>query len=454
LQTEKINPSSFLSDYIGFNDSYISGVSIMIKKCFCFSLLVCLLLILINNNYAQNGINSHENSDEKNFPYENYVQYLKDYGKKPAVFIIEKLMQYNLVMIGEDHLLKDHPQFISDLLKAIDKDESVELDYLAIEFGNAADQHLADEFVLSDTYHEEKAIQILQNGPDFCGWPYQEVLNIFKTVWELNHSQSKRKHIRILLTNSPHVIRVRDGEMYDCLIEQDKEFFTDRISRDRYMAHILEKKVIAHDLKAIYYCGGAHSSYLTRSYAFDEKTGNCLRYLSAGQILKILYPQLVYSVELYGANKDRAYYPSTNPELWDRYLDGKMDEIFRRNGNRPVGFDITVPPFSNIREGDYYMFWERGKSEIFKKEYPKCFEKIRDIANRIISDSNDGIIFLKPLEKYEGATVSEIFFDDTFMQRISKRAGETITKKDLYEYLLKIRPILGKSLQKLLELEE
>ena len=424
----------------------------MYKKFFAGSLLVATLFAMQAGTFAQKGIGVANLSKDDSIPYDTYVQYLKEKGKPPTDYVIDKLKQYNIVMIGEDHWLKDHPQFISDLIKAIHEDGSVELDYLAIEFGNAGDQSLADEFIASSIYREGLAIQILQNSSDFCGWPYQEILDIFKTVWEENRKHPGKKPIKILLTDNPYRARARDGKSLDDLLERDEGLIT---SRDPYMARVLEKNVIAGDLRAIYYCGGGHSAYFIRSYAYNEETGNCLRYLPAGQLLKILYPKLVFSIELYGANKDRDYYPSTNPEDWDRYLDGKMDEIFRRNGNRPVGFDITEPPFSNIREGDYYMFWERGNRENFMKEYPKCYEKIGDIANRKISDGNDGYIFLKPLDQYEGATVCEKFFDDAFMERVSKRKqGKIKTKKELYEYLLKIRPIMGKSLKKLIEKEQ
>ena len=80
---------------------------------------------------------------------------------------------------------------------------------------------------------------------------------------------------------------------------------------------------------------GKHSGYGVRGYFYNEETGDCLR-----------------------------------------NLDGRMDEIFRRNQNQPVGFDITEPPFSNTRGGDYFMFWERGNREKFKKNFPNVLRKL------------------------------------------------------------------------------
>lgn len=421
-------------------------------KKYLFIIILSLIFIGISGNNAIIANTSQHRDDD--FPYDTYVKYLKEKGKAPTDYVIDKLKRYNIVMIGEDHWLKDHPQFISELIKAIREDGSVELDYLAIEFGNAGDQQLADEFIASDTYREDLAIKILQDGPDFCGWPYKDVLDIFKTVWEENKKYPERKPIKILLTDNPYRIKQMDGESFGFLLEQDIEFLAGRISRDRYMARILEERVIANDLKAIYYCGAGHSTYDFRDFAYNEKTGDCLRYLPAGALLKILYPKLIFSIKLWGSNMDRTYYPSTNPDDWDRFLDGKIDEVFRRNGNKAVGFDIKQPPFSNINTLDFFMFFEREKKEKFIKEFPKCYEKIADDIDVKLSKIFDGYIFLKPLEQYEGASIIENFFDDEFMKVVSKREEEEVTRKELYEYLLKIRPIMGKHLRELIAKEK
>lgn len=331
-----------------------------LKKLFKKNLFIIVILLIFIGISTNNAIiaDTPQHSDDT-FPYDNYVKYLKEKGKAPTDYVIEKLKKYNIVMVGEDHWLKDHPQFISDLIKAIREDGSVKLDYLAIEFANAGDQPLADEFIESATYREDLAIKILQGCVDFCGWPYKEVLDIFKTVWQENKKYPERKPIKILLTDNPYRARQMDGESFGFLLEQDIEFLAGRISRDRYMAHILEEKVIDNDLKAIFYCGAGHSTYDFRDFGYNENTGDCLRYLPAGALLKILYPKLIVSIKLWGSNMDRTYYPSTNPDDWDRFLDGKIDEVFRRNGNKPVGFDITASPFSNINTLDFFMFFKR-----------------------------------------------------------------------------------------------
>ena len=100
---------------------------------------------------------------------------------------MEKLKQHDIVMIGEDHRVRCHPQFISEIIKAIHTERNeVSLDWLALEFGNYGDQSLADEFIDASEYRKDLVIKILQNVPNNWGWPYQEYADIFKTVWEEN----------------------------------------------------------------------------------------------------------------------------------------------------------------------------------------------------------------------------------------------------------------------------
>ncbi len=133
--------------------------------------------------------NSYLVSDEA------YVKYLKENSLPPEEYVIEKLKTHNLVMLGEDHWIDAPAQFISESIKKISDNKTAQLDYVAIEFSSTAQQHLADEFIDSPEYREELVIQILRDGPDFIGWGYQEVLEIFKTVWKENKNHPRRKPV-------------------------------------------------------------------------------------------------------------------------------------------------------------------------------------------------------------------------------------------------------------------
>ena len=69
------------------------------------------------------------------------------------------------------------------------------------------------------------------------------------------------------------------------------------------------------------------------------------------------------------------------------------------------------------------------------------------LENLTIDRMFDGYIFMKPLEEYRGATIIPGYFDDAFFKEVQRRSEgqvEFLTKKDLYEYLCKLRPVLRK----------
>lgn len=181
--------------------------------------------------------------------------------------------------------------------------------------------------------------------------------------------------------------------------------------------------------------------------ASEKNPGFCYLSPSAFQILATSYPTKVFSVRLWGADTWPNYYPSTSPDSWDRLCGGHIDEVFHRNGDKPAGFDVDVPPFSRISIGDLFQV----SPDYYSKENLGCPpEYLSTTINQVL----DGLVFLKPLASYQGGTVSPKCFDAQFMKTIARRmGGEGWTTKDLYKYLLETRPILGKSLEPLIKAE-
>jgi hypothetical protein len=379
----------------------------------------------------------------ENFSDDSYVKYLKENSQPPAEYVMEKLKTHNIVMLGEDHWIDAHPQFISQLIKKICQDMTAQLDFFATEFSSTAQQHLADEFINSTEYREELAIQILRDGPDFIGWGYQEVLEIFKTIWEENRKHPDRKPIKILLVNPPHrLIEGPDGlktcnPSFQDFWNKNWAIFQDR---DRFMAYQLEKNIIWNNLKGLFYCGSYHNTLtpIDSSYAEFEMAGKRVypRGFTAGSLLKILYPDKVFSIKLHGASTGNKYYPSPDPKDWDRVWNGRLDGIFKSIGNKPAGFDLALPIFA-INAIEFFGYW-KDKESAFILPY------LKDLT---IDRMFDGYIFLKPLEEYRGATIIPGYFDDVFFHEVQQRVkgqAEFPTKKDLYEFICKLRPVLRK----------
>jgi hypothetical protein len=405
------------------------------KKAFLVTLLIYLISVP--------GLSLLLCSYTSKFTNNSYLTYLEKEGLSPEEYVIEKLKSHNLIMLGEDHWIDAHPKFVSKLIKKIFQDPASRLDCIAMEFSSTAQQHLCDEFIDSSEYREDLVMKILRDGPDFIGWGYLEVLDIFKTVWEQNKIHPDRDPVKILLVNPPHrLIQGPNGiktshPSFQDFWNNNRALFRDR---DRFMAHQLEKNIILKNKKCLFYCGAYHNTLTPIESSFMFRLNDkpvYARGFPAGSLLKTLYPDKVFSIKLHGAFTGRKYYPSPDPQDWDRIWNGRMDNIFKKKGHRPVGFDLVEPLFA-INAVDYFGFWKDKKRATFVLPY---------LENLTIDHMFDGYIFLKPLEEYRGATIIPGYFDDDFFREVQRRVkgqAEFPTKKELYELICDLRPVLRK----------
>ncbi|MDR1056762.1 MAG: hypothetical protein LBL90_13330 [Prevotellaceae bacterium] len=367
-----------------------------------------------------------------------FISYISEYGHDPVNYVVDKFRDHYVVALGEDHWVKDPYIFLCDLLNAIEeREDSIAINVLAWESGNSIDQKLADEFTNSPVYREDLAIKILQHTADTYGWPYQEAINVFKTVWEINKEKPKSQRIRILLLDPPYMIPYMNKEKFDYTCP-----------RDVSMMNLIQDCILQKQ-RVLFYAGLRHTRK-SISGSYMERWNMYYNNHSVGFLLKTLYPDMVFTIKLWGGLMgSNGYIVIPEPKKWERVYNGKIDEAFKANGNKPVAFDIDKPPFSEITVVKFYKISEetlsRGEDRSLGCPYNK---------NILLEDDIDGIIFFKPVEEFSGATVYGKFFDDEFMKLIEKRTdGKVKTRKDVFEYIKDQHPILGESLDKLIEKE-
>jgi hypothetical protein len=366
-----------------------------------------------------------------------FASAILQHGQDPVDYIADKFKTHYVVSLGEDHWIKDHPLFVSELLKALEgRTDSVGVDVLAFEFGNSADQPLADTLASSPVWREDLAIKILQHAPDIYGNPYLEHMNVLKTVWQINLNREKGK-MKILLLDPPYMIPYLNGEPY-----------TATYDRDESMKNLLRGYILARQ-RILFYAGLGHTRKAVNG-SYIPTNNIYYNYLSAGFLLETLYPDFVFSIKLWGALMGgNGYNPVEGQERWERVYNGDIDRAFVANGNKPVAFDIDIAPFSELTVAQFYKTsqttLDRAKDKMVGSPYG---------GNKPLADDIDGIIFFKPVEEFSGATVCGKFFDDEFVELIGRRTnGEVKTRKEVFEYIKKGHPIMSESLDKLLENE-
>ena len=368
-------------------------------------------------------------TDERTKKQKDYLSFIQGQTISPFDYLSQKIKQYNVVSLGEDHWIKDHMLFLADYLDYVANDTTFHIDALAWESGNSIDQKKADTLMMSKTFREDLALQILRDAPDTYGWPYKEALEDIKALWRYNRAQGK--FTRLLLLDPPYMLQLFDGDKYEYTL-----------SRDQSTANKIAGYV-GSNRKVLYYAGSSHTMRQFHS-SYNSKSGMYNVQATAGKILSVLYPNRVFTIKLWGGLMgSNGYIPSADDFRWERSSDGLADEAFRCNGNRLVGFDIAGSPFANILISDFFHF--QYSERMLSKSNGSPFR-----ANESLGDRVDGIIFFRPVNEFSIPHIEPKMFDDVFLKRIEKRTkGEVKTLNDLYLYIKKNHPILSEDLDSL-----
>ncbi len=368
-------------------------------------------------------------TDERTKKQKDYLSFIQGQTISPFDYLSQKIKQYNVVSLGEDHWIKDHMLFLADYLDYVANDTTFHIDALAWESGNSIDQKKADTLMMSKTFREDLALLILRDAPDTYGWPYKEAMEDIKALWRYNRAQGK--FTRLLLLDPPYMLQLLDGDKYKYTLSRDQS------TANKIASYVGQNK------KVLYYAGSSHTQRQFHC-SYNAKSGMYHVQATAGKILSVLYPNRVFSIKLWGGLMgNNGYIPATDDFRWERCGDGLADEAFRQNGDRPVGFDIAGSPFANILISDFFHF--QYSERMLSKSNGSPFR-----ANESLGDRVDGIIFFRPVNEFSIPHIEPKMFDDVFLKRIEKRTkGKVKTLNDLYLYIKKNHPILSEDLDSL-----
>ena len=142
---------------------------------------------------------------------------------------------------------------------------------------------------------------------------------------------------------------------------------------------------------------------------------------------------------------NNGYIPAADEFRWERCGDGLADEAFRQNGDSPVAFDIIGSPFASIKVSDFFHF--NYTEQMLSRTNGSPYYETETMGDRI-----DGIVFFRPVSEFSIPHIEPKIFDDSFVERISKRTkGEVKTRNDVYQYIKKGHPTLAEETEKYIE---
>lgn len=359
-----------------------------------------------------------------------YTNFVKVQQTAPFDYLTQKVKQYNVVTLGEDHWVRDHMEFLSDYLRHIAADTTFHLDALAWESGNSIDQGIADSLMRSATFREDLALQILRDAPDTYGWPYTEAVDALRALWEYNRKQ--QKFTRLLLLDPPYMLQMLNGEKYEYTLSRDQS------TANKIATYIYTGK------RVIYYAGSSHTQKQFHAQ-YVEKSKTYAVQATAGKILATLYPHQVFSIKLWGGLMgNNGYIPANDDYHWERCGDGIADEALRTCGNKPIGFDVVDSPFASEKVSDFFHFdyTDRMLSNANGSPY---------YADETMGNRIDGIIFFRPVDEFTVPHIETKLFNDDFIKRVSKRTkGKVNTLNDVLNYIKQHHPTLAAECDRLM----
>ena len=339
----------------------------------------------------------------------------------PTTFVLQKLDDYDLVMIGEQHWIKEEPAFINDLIKRCYEKDAI--DFLFLEFGEFAYQKNVESFLQANEYDPQPIVEMLKNMTEI-GWGYQEYFDIFKTVYEENKVKPENERVRIILVDGPpSTFYMNMDSFYDCFESsplsisekwQKVTWLREGIAgRDPFMAEVIAMHLFNKSgQKGIYYAGSSHIRKDLQSKDYG------LRVISTGGILSRKYPGRVFTLTFHKGEQDWQT-PS------DFYYFEKLYKQY------PDGFGI-VSSDTRIRH----------------------FMLESDISTKGISleEALDGYIMLNRYKDYNQCSLIPGFYDDEFAKvvwnRLRKKGMLNRLPAELGEY--KTRPWNGDELADLI----
>lgn len=319
----------------------------------------------------------------------------------PIEYVLGKLQDYDLVMIGERHWVRQEPIFIQNLIKRCFEKDAIDVVFL--EFGHFKEQGTIDAFMEAKEYDPQPVVEVLRNSTDI-GWGYQEYFDIFNLIYDENRKRSPSERVKLVLVNPSFDDVDLWSHFYKCLKlspmpEKQKasmagSLYDATTDRDSCMADVIEMYRYEMNLiKGIYYAGGDH----IRKDLQKKDYGR--RYFSTGGMLARKYPGRVCCLTFHNA-----------PDSWQDVNDfSYVEDLFRKHGSY-FALDTSDPAVKHLRL----------KGDIFKE----------GIA---LNEAFDGYIMLNQDSDYQPCDFIPGFYDDEF----AKIVWDKLCKRGILEKLPK-----------------
>ncbi|MBQ4819588.1 ChaN family lipoprotein [Aquimarina sp. MMG016] len=307
------------------------------------------------------------------------LQYLDQKGLDPISYVVNKTKEYDMVILGEDHAIKNNLDFVTQLIPQL---YEAGVYTLGMEFGAYEKQATLDSLVTGKTYDEQVARDMMYFYN--VGWAYREYMDIYKTVWKFNTNLSPdQRKFRIL--NISYQYDWSEFEGTPTPENMSNVFY--KGTPNKFRTEVITKEIVSKEDKIVLLVGTPHAytKYKQASLAANQDDFCHYDDGSLGNRLYQQYPSKVFSIFLHGPFYNK---PNKAPFLLSP-ANGNIEALIEKRDNIPVGFDLQDTPLGKLRDDS---------------NYATCYPDFT------LDKLFDGYIFLVPFKNMEPCTIDQDFF--------------------------------------------
>ena len=256
-------------------------------------------------------------------------EYLRTRAATPSVYVLSKLTEHRVVIVGEAHWIRHDALLVAGLVPALQA-QGVDL---AAEFFPASEQAAIDALLAGATWDARAANAVMRAG----GWPYREYRDILEAAWSANRRGGTP--IRVIALNP--------GEDWRATLQPRG------LTYDSFMAEIVASHIAGTKRRILVYCGIHHA--FTRYYQAElDLRGRAMSYMD--RTGNILWRRLGAQVFLIALHKPW-WCGSPEQPSYCLPFDGVVDCAAAAVG-KPMGFDVIGSPLAGLAFGpaDYYAY--------------------------------------------------------------------------------------------------
>lgn len=303
-------------------------------------------------------------------------EFLKKNGMEPSEYVVSKFNNRKIVILGEDHAIKNNLEFVQNLIPKLYENGVTNL---GMEFGAYEKQEVVDSLLTAKDYNQQMVRDIMYYYN--VGWAYMEYMNLYKAAWEFNRTLPKdSKKFRIVNISYRYDWSAYDG---GTRFEELHEVFH-KGEPNTFRTNVIKQEVLDRNEKVLILVGVPHAYRTYREHRIVD--GECtFSFESLGNRLDSKYPNEVFSILVHAPFQN---IPGKQPYNTSPG-NGKVEQIMQLIGNLPIGFDLDNTPMGRLEDNS---------------NLGVCYEDFQ------LKDLLDGYVFLAPFKEMENCSLDRDFF--------------------------------------------